>query len=276
MQAPLATPRSVGCSPPSGSPGDYAYDGSPQTINVPDLGDVSVGPGGPYLEDPTLWTPNTTEDGVTLDFDGYPVAPTMAALNGDGNLVVAGQTESWLFDDVTEPVWGVFGTDGSRISDVYVGDPSQMPDVGWMSITPNGQILLSGDGNGGPTAVRYNANGTLDTSFGFGGALTLPDSTGAFVEDTDGTIISMSFAGLTREAPVSTNVPLTVYNVQPGATPQTILDDTDHGDNITFKLNSAFDPSSDDTTAGFHYLFNGLLIAGRLVQCRRRSFFKDL
>ena len=61
-----------------------------------------------------------------------------------------------------------------------------------LAIQQDGKLVTAGSGGGGFALVRYNANGSLDTSFGRGGIVTTPGSgaAAALVIQKDGKLVA--------------------------------------------------------------------------------------
>ena len=134
-------------------------------------------------------------------------SPSAVALQSNGDIVVAGTAQTAI--DAPQ-FFGVarftpngqldktFGTDG-----MVTTEPSgPFPSASAVIVQPNGQILVGGfvDGSGvhksGQTVlVRYNSNGSLDTTFGTGGiveAATAAASPAALAELSSGSYLAVS------------------------------------------------------------------------------------
>ncbi|WP_218109981.1 delta-60 repeat domain-containing protein [Oligoflexus tunisiensis] len=107
------------------------------------------------------------------------------AIAPDGKIVVAGVTGTFLADFAVAR----YHRDGS-LDTSFGGDGTVVTDIGGQDsanavlIQPDGKILVAGGGwTSGPhvnfTLVRYNSNGSLDTSFGSGGIVTTDFNGGA-------------------------------------------------------------------------------------------------
>ncbi|MFN9914245.1 MAG: delta-60 repeat domain-containing protein, partial [Pirellulaceae bacterium] len=122
----------------------------------------------------------TTEIGPSVD-DGKSVT-----VQPDGKIVVAGFVSNGITDDFALVRYNAdgsldtsFGTGGKVATAIGTSI-----DQGWsVTIQPDGKIVVAGwAANGSNDAfalVRYNAEGSLDTSFGTGGKVTTPVGTGA-------------------------------------------------------------------------------------------------
>jgi len=128
-----------------------------------------------YYSNGSLDTTFGTNGKVTTDFGGIYESGRSLALQQDGKVVVAGSSVISLFNDFVLARYDAngtldasFGAGGKVITDFGVS-----ADVSSLAMQPDGKILVSGDANVnggyGFALVRYNANGTLDASFGNGG-----------------------------------------------------------------------------------------------------------
>jgi uncharacterized delta-60 repeat protein len=115
----------------------------------------------------------------TTTFGGSAFARGVA-VQPDGKIVVVGQQRAL---QVTNGVIARLNPDGSLDSGFASGGATiyYYPNTGYTSLSAvavqnNGQIVAAGVSAGGPTAifVRYNSNGSLDGTFGSGGATGLP------------------------------------------------------------------------------------------------------
>jgi len=113
------------------------------------------------------------------------------AIQSDGKIVVAGEVSfpSTSGLDFSEFVIARFNTNGNLDTGFGIGGTGQVvTDFGGATnsarnlvLQPNGAIVVSGKPQGSQPGfdhtdmARYNANGSLDTSFGSGGKLTLAD-----------------------------------------------------------------------------------------------------
>jgi uncharacterized delta-60 repeat protein len=120
--------------------------------------------------------PNFGGDGkVTLDIAMWDAIYDSEVLS-DGSIVVAGRTyinsqfdvALAKFDASGDPV-NEFGGNGFVVTDFGNGDYDISTAI---HVLPNGKLLVVGAVNGDFLLAKYNANGTLDTSFGSGGFVT--------------------------------------------------------------------------------------------------------
>ena len=121
---------------------------------------------------------------TTFDFPG-PNNPDFAggvAIQADGKIIAAGQATADA--DGSSPRVALarynrdgtldssFGNAGTVVSDAVVGTPWQV--VGAVGLQSDGRIVVVGtaifSGENHFMVARYNTNGTLDTSFGYGGS----------------------------------------------------------------------------------------------------------
>jgi uncharacterized delta-60 repeat protein len=129
-------------------------------------------------------------DGKVITEVGSFSGPAFAvALQSDGKIVVAGRASTGTHDDFALVR---YNTNGSQDT-TFDGDGELMTDVGGIaeddearavSIQPDGKIVAVGlsdtlaqGTNDDFAAARYNANGTLDTTFSSDGKVTTPIST---------------------------------------------------------------------------------------------------
>ncbi len=139
-----------------------------------------------YNSDGSLDTSFGTGGRVSNNVNGQAYA---VAIQGDGKIVVAGEF-SFLssngsdFSDFTVARFNTNGTldlafGGSGTGQVATDIGSATNTARNLVLQPNGAIVVSGKPQGSQTGfdhtdvARYNANGTLDASFGSGGRLTL-------------------------------------------------------------------------------------------------------
>jgi uncharacterized delta-60 repeat protein len=139
------------------------------------------------------YTSNGTLIGTTRAafFNDGINSPIAIAVQSNGNIVVAG-TASGTIDQPN--VFAIarftpsgqldtgFGNDGLVTTDIS----GTLPSVTAVIVQPNGQIVVGGASGSGrrhvpanTVLVRYNSNGTLDTTFGKGGIVQEPTSVGA-------------------------------------------------------------------------------------------------
>ena len=138
-----------------------------------------------YNSNGTLDTGFGTDGRVTTDFGGrYEVARSVA-LQWDGKIVVAGGSVIGLFNDFAVARYlsdgtldASFGTGGKVITKFENRPDGMAPgevsaDAKSVAVQPDGKIVVAGyaniEGEEDFALVRYNANGTLDATFGSGG-----------------------------------------------------------------------------------------------------------
>ena len=104
-------------------------------------------------------------------------------VQGDGKIVVAGYSGNGSSRDFAVVRYNTngtldtsFGTGGKLVTDIG----SRTNDFGYSVTVWADKILVAGESNGDFAVVRYNANGTLDTSFGTGGKLVTDIGSGSF------------------------------------------------------------------------------------------------
>ena len=127
------------------------------------------------------------------------------ALQGDGKIVLGGAT--WVSSRISDmsvsrvnkdgSIDTTFGTNGVvRTHIAPIDDGSQIYGI---AIQPDGRIVTVGDAYYGQSVItRYNANGTLDTTFGSGGlayqGVTSADNPRAIAIQPDGKIVMGGYA----------------------------------------------------------------------------------
>jgi uncharacterized delta-60 repeat protein len=138
-----------------------------------------------YNDNGTLDTGFGTNGRVTTDFGGGYEAARSVALQWDGKIVVAGGSLIGFFNHFAVARYlsdgtldASFGTGGkvitkfeNRPDGIAPGEVSA--DADSVAVQPDGKIVVAGyaniEGEEDFALVRYNANGTLDTTFGSGG-----------------------------------------------------------------------------------------------------------
>jgi uncharacterized delta-60 repeat protein len=145
---------------------------------------------------------------VMTDFPGHSSGAAAIALQSDGKLVVAGSA----LGPVGPPDFAVarYNSDGSldasfgsggRVTTDFAGRSDNGAAV---TVQPDGKILVAGSADLVATQfdfalVRYNANGSLDSTFGNGGKVTTDfngglDGVSSMALQTDGKIVLAGFA----------------------------------------------------------------------------------
>jgi uncharacterized delta-60 repeat protein len=145
---------------------------------------------------------------VTTDFNGRSGGASAIALQGDGKLVVTGAVLSAAGPpDIAVTRYNSdgsldtsFGT-GGRVTTDFAGRSDNGTSI---SIQPDGKILVAGSADSVATQfdfalVRYNANGSLDSTFGTGGKVTTDfngglDAASAIALQADGRIVLAGYA----------------------------------------------------------------------------------
>jgi len=134
----------------------------------------AAGRANPGDLDPTFGIGGKVTTGIGTDNDGYGVV-----IQADGKLVGAGETNNginYAFALVRYNTNGTldatFGTGGKVTTAVGTSDDSAYA----LAIQADGKLAVAGETFNGSTwdfaLVRYNANGTLDATFGTGGKVT--------------------------------------------------------------------------------------------------------
>ena len=163
--------------------------------------------------DPTFGTAGKVRVGLGGDFD----RGNAVARQTDGKIVVAGQSSidsssgtgnfSLVRYNMNGSLDATFG-DGGKVETHFLSDISSLPIVGArvssLAVLSNGKIVVAGDvtdfyqGNSANVILtaRFNANGSLDTTFGTGGrvitALIRSIEFKAMTMQTDGKIVVLS------------------------------------------------------------------------------------
>ena len=118
------------------------------------------------------------------------------ALQPDGDVVVAGNTSQGFLarfkpDGTPDPGFGF----GGIVTPVST-DPTQgVLGASTVSILPGGEILFVGDDGDETVVAQYNPDGSLDTTFGTDGEVSLPLSFGSEVEDIGDKILLIDGVG---------------------------------------------------------------------------------
>jgi uncharacterized delta-60 repeat protein len=146
--------------------------------------------------DPTFGTAGA----VVTDFGNSDDYPRSIALQADGRILVAGQSQTNAMlstqnftvarYETNGTLDATFGTGGRLVLDVH-----GTPDLGGLVSLVSGKMIISGasgtSGSGSPyqmAAARLDSNGSLDTSFANGGKLTI---------GFDGTSEAIAYSALT-------------------------------------------------------------------------------
>src|SRR5438067_2078816 len=149
--------------------------------------------------DPTFGTSGTASTPIGTDATGA----SALVLQADGKLVAAGTTtndgSAYDFTVVRYNANGsldaTFGTGGKVTTPIGIGDNS----VSALVLQSDGKLVAAGyaliGGTYDFTLVRYNANGSLDATFGTGGKVTTPvgsagDYADAIVFQPDGKLVA--------------------------------------------------------------------------------------
>ena len=164
-----------------------------------------------YLPNGTLDTSFAGTGKVSTDFFGANDSASGVAIQPNGNIVVVGTATNgtvtefalarYLPNGTLDPSFG----DNGKVANSFLG----ASDVGaGLAIQSNGQIVVVGNDGGGGHCVlaRYNSNGSLDTSFGTGGYVSVsnPALAVALALQADGKIVVAGGGlGPTRMTPTS-------------------------------------------------------------------------
>ena len=163
-----------------------AYDFAVVRYNADGSLDTSFGSGGKV----------TTQVGGSLSDTAYSVV-----LQSDGKIIVAGASDS-DFAVVRYNANGSLDTSFGSGGKVTTPIGSSSDDANSVVLQSDGKIIVAGFSNGATrdfAVVRYNANGSLDTSFDTDGIVTTPigsgtDEANSVVLQSDGKIIAAGYS----------------------------------------------------------------------------------
>jgi uncharacterized delta-60 repeat protein len=131
------------------------------------------------------------------------------AIQPDGKIVVVGEGHdgtfnfcAWDFAVVRYNTDGSLDTSFGGTGRVVTQLSSECSHAYAVAIQPDGKIVVAGSGWVGPAVIRYNPNGTLDTSFN-GTGIVIPPSDGAnsIAIQADGKIVVAGFSNFVRYNP---------------------------------------------------------------------------
>jgi uncharacterized delta-60 repeat protein len=256
--------------------------------------------------DPTFGTGGQ----VTTDFSHSTDIANAVALQPDGKMVVVGTT--YKHNDYSDEDFAVarYNTDGT-LDTTFGGNGKVRTDFPGLAavpssvlIQPDGKILVAGGAfplftfAGDFKLVRYNSNGSLDTSFGVGGIVTtsFPGQGSyafALALQSDGKIIAAGtdFVNFSSEDSSNTDFALARYN--PDGAPDTtfggdgqVTTDFDGFNDDVFSIlvqpddklvavGSAKNPANFYDFAAVRYLANGTIDATFGVAGKVRTDFGD-
>src|SRR5438270_6242036 len=181
--------------------------------------------------DPTFGT-----DGKVLtDFDHSTDIANAVAVQTDGKLVVVGTT--YINNDFSDEDFAVarYNPDGTLDKTFGVGGKVQTDFPGLAAVAssvvvqPDGKIVVAGGAFplftflGDFKVVRYNSNGSLDTSFGDGGIVTTTFPEGSYAFDValqaDGKIIAAGTVFVDFNPGDSSNTDFALARYNPDGTP---------------------------------------------------------
>ncbi|HEY0459456.1 MAG TPA: FG-GAP-like repeat-containing protein [Pyrinomonadaceae bacterium] len=164
-------------------------DGSAIAVKLTSAGvlDSTFGSGGLFVS--TFGAPGASLNAVALQADG-----TLIAVGGTstGNFVVAKLTSTGALD-------AAFGSGGFVTTDFNSGNDVAAS----VALQPDGKIVVGGNSSNDCAAARYNANGSLDTSFGTNGKVVTPvvagnpDNFSKILLQPDGKIVGLGIAAPT-------------------------------------------------------------------------------
>jgi uncharacterized delta-60 repeat protein len=222
VAAPLAAGNPGDLDPTFGTAGvvvtqvGTVFSGAAAALLQPDGKLVAVGVSGTPLNITVVrYNPDGTLDpgfgvkGVAVTLVGKDGSGASAAvLQPDGKIIVAGQTQQVSIQGINGPLGllrympdgsldGSFGTGGIVIFPASNGGQfSQYFDVSSIVLEPDGKSVVSGTSSFGTSGIqraeliRFNVDGSLDSSFGNGGvALLDPAMGGVATVQPDGKIL---------------------------------------------------------------------------------------
>ncbi|MCP4786264.1 MAG: hypothetical protein GY903_19940 [Fuerstiella sp.] len=213
-----------------------------------------------YNADGSLDSSFDVDGKVTTDFGASSEAAYSVAVQGDGKIVIAGYSYNGSDNDFAVARYNTNGTlDTSFDGDgKVVTDFGSTNDVGKsVAIQSDGKLVVTGYSGNEFALARYNADGSLDTSFDGDGKLTTAIGSGAFGSSvalqTDGKIVvagSTDTGSGNQFTQYDFAVARYSINVTPGGTTSLTVDgsgnlvitDSDGGDSndeLTISHNSA-------------------------------------
>src|SRR5438094_5788098 len=172
---------------------------------------------------------------VLTDFDHSTDIANAVAVQTDGKLVVIGTT--YINNDFSDEDFAVarYNPDGTLDETFGVGGKVQtdFPDLAAVAssvvIQPDGKIVVAGGAfplftfAGDFKVVRYNSNGSLDTSFGDGGIVTTTFPEGSYAFDValqpDGKIIAAGTVFVAFDPGESSDTDFALARYNPDGTP---------------------------------------------------------
>ena len=134
-----------------------------------------------YSADGTLDTSFSDDGKLTVDIGTYNDYGYSVAVQGDGKILLAGQSDSTTSD------FGLlrYNSDGSPDDSFGGGDGIVTTDIlsasdsaNSVTLQADGKILVSGKSNNDFAVVRYDVDGSLDFSFGGGDGIVITDIDG--------------------------------------------------------------------------------------------------
>ncbi|HJQ67743.1 MAG TPA: delta-60 repeat domain-containing protein [Blastocatellia bacterium] len=166
------------------------------TFGVDDFALVRYNPNGSL--DPTFGSSGM----VRTDFNDSGDQAFAMALQPDGKIILAGYTKradtNYRFALARYEASGAldssFGSGGKAVNEIFGSFEESARAV---AVQPDGKIVVAGGGQAGFLVVRYNADGTLDGSFGDGGVNKTDFSD---FTDEDGEVVGASAEAVAIQA----------------------------------------------------------------------------
>jgi uncharacterized delta-60 repeat protein len=136
-----------------------------------------------YSSDGTLDSSFGTGGKVETDLAGGTDYGRSVVVNSDGTILVSGYSSFGDFLLVKYTSTGTLDTSFGGGTGKVTTDISGADNALDLAVQADGKIILGGyNGSFNTTLVRYNVNGSLDTSFGSNGKVTTTISSGSFIE----------------------------------------------------------------------------------------------
>jgi uncharacterized delta-60 repeat protein/LPXTG-motif cell wall-anchored protein len=215
-----------------------------------------------YNTNGSLDTTFDTDGKVTTNFDNETSEAQLVALQPNGKITVVGYTGSRKLAIARYNIDGsldtTFDTDGKATSSVDVGDYAQS-----VAIQPDGKIIVVGriDTNGGSdiSLLRYNQDGSIDTTFDTDGRVTTNIGTIDYAESVavqpDGKIIVVG------SSYISSQYDFTVVRYNTDGSLDTTFDGETGGDGNGIVLTS-FSSGNDQAISVVVHTDGKIIVAG--------------
>jgi len=155
-----------------------------------------------YTSSGTLDTSFGSGGIVTTSFDSNSATASALALQSDGKIIVAGITTNSTSPGYCYYALARYNTNGSLDTsfgtngkvETYINNDQQYTNIYAMKIQSNGKIVIAGSKDDHCAFARYNADGTVDTTFGSNGfvfkTIGNKGAINALALQTDGKIVA--------------------------------------------------------------------------------------